>query len=493
MRRYVKQNFLSYIHPSISVYCITLSLLDSCYNRWSLVYNSETLQSRSLLRTASKHSQFKTKYVTEGMKIRTTSSTGIDSSYVWAQIRFGISKSSWNKFDLTPKREFEVVTDTHDYFVKTFDIAGPFATNSSSTKNTSWYIKDMTDGSPCIENNQYGKFTVGDFSSLLSRIRKGSAVNSRKTVFVNASGQVMAAEGYNFVGMDFNRGVLRKDVYLSRIVSDGHSYYLLWYIDSGSKRTYYVYGHASIWCTDDCWVKVFTADQVGKGLHGSSSQLAQAVLSGHQLRVYTQGVASATKAVYIHGRTVSASLWDMLEPIGVSNFDQTGKAQRKIVSSDGLVQTRRYIFETDTILDDLQEHQSIDWFVDTREWIKVLSITRAGQILTGSVSDLRQKVLKGASVRIVVEFNSGVYQIVEAEYLELSPDGHVAADVLYHPNIEFTENNITLTPASQYHLWSAIITTEGDFKVYLYTYKKSGGQHVDRSADVHRYDWFVQD
>ena len=430
--------------------------------------------------------------MTERMKIRTTSSMGyID--YIWAETVFGISKSSWNAFDLTPKREFELVKDACNYYVKTFKISGPIATKSYFTKNTTWYIKDMTDGSPCIENDQNGKFTVGDFQSLLSRIKTGSAIDSPKTLFVGSNGQMMAAEGYHHITIDFEAGVLRSEVYLTRFISYGYFYGLRWNIDSGSKRSLDIYAHASTWCTDDCWVKVFTADEVGKGLHGSSSQLAQAVLSGHQLRVYTQGVASATKAVYIHGRTVSASLWDMLEPIGVSIFDQTGKAQRKIVSSDGLVQTRRYIFETDTILQDLQEHQSIDWFVDTREWIKVLSITRAGQILTGSVSDLRQKVLKGASVRIVVEFNSGVYQIVEAEYLELSPDGHVAADVLYHTNIEFTENNITLTPASQYHLWSAIITTEGDFKVYLYTYKRSGGQHVNLSAEVRRYVWFVQD
>ena len=436
--------------------------------------------------------RFKAKYVTERKKIRTTSSMGY-KDYIWAETIFGISKSSWNAFDLTPKREFELVKDACNYAVSTFNISGPFVTLSYATKNTTWYIKDMTDGSPCIENDQNGKFTVGDFQSLLSRIKTGSAIESISTLFVESDEKVMAAERFNQISILFENGHLRSDMIITRYASDGSLYELYWFTDTGIKGKDIEGSYVSTWCTDDCWVKVFTADEVGKGLHGSSSQLAQAVLSGHQLRVYTQGVASATKAVYIHGRTVYASLWDMMEPIGVSNFDQTGKAQRKIVSSDGLVQTRRYIFETDTILEDLQEHQSIDWFVDTREWIKVLSITRAGQILTGSVSDLRQKVVKGASVRIVVEFNSGVYQIVEAEYLELSPDGHVAADVLYHTNIEFTENNITLTPASQYHLWSAIITTEGDFKVYLYTYKKSGGQHVDRSADVHRYDWFVQD
>ena len=331
---------------------------------------------------------------------------------------------------------------------------------------------------------------------MLSKIENGSAIPYLETLFISADGQIISGQ----MQFSLSHKITLYPIYftppywyIGKLSTNDKVFVLRWAVGLGSKFSSYVGTYHHTWCSDDCWFRILNGNPYGKELYGSTTQLAQALRSGHQLRVNIPGLAAPTKAVYIHGNTITACLKDIIEPVGVANYDQSGTAQRKMVSTNGQVQTRRYTCETDTIIDDLQEQHPINWFVDTREWIQLLSVSGGGQILSGTVRDLRERVLLGASVRVVVDLTDGVCLTVDADHLEISPDGHVAADVIYHANIQFGENdNITYTRASSYHLWSAVITTEGDFRKYLYTYKILGRQHQTISSNVKRYTWFVQ-
>ena len=368
-----------------------------------------------------------------------------------------------------------------------FNIDGSRVSMSSSTIYSTWYTKSVTDSSRCLSSN--------NINIMRSKIENGSAISYRDAPLILADDQSISGDHITSVGQRFPK-VSKYPKYTSTPYWYFTRYYttekvsvLRWAVGLGTKISAISKSRRYIWCTDDCWVRTLTGDSYGKQLFGSTTQLAQALRSGHQLRVNIPGIAAPTKAVYIHGNTITACLKDIIEPVGVANYDQSGTAQRKMVSTNGQVQTRRYTCETDTIIDDLQEQHPINRFVDTREWIQLLSVSGGGQILSGTVRDLRERVLLGASVRVVVDHTDGVCLTVDADHLEISPDGHVAADVIYHANIQFGENdNITFTHASSYHLWSAVITTEGDFRKYLYTYKIHGGQHQTISSnDIVKY------
>ena len=112
--------------------------------------------------------------------------------------------------------------------------------------------------------------------------------------------------------------------------------------------------------------------------------------------------------------------------------------------------------------------------------------------MSGSLSHLRQEVLNGASVRIVLTFASGMYQIVDADHIEVYSNGHVAAEIIYHVNVPYEDNYITFESVSKHHLWSAIVTTESDFNTFLYTYKRKMGKQYILTTHIDKYSWFIQ-
>ncbi|XP_041376968.1 uncharacterized protein LOC121389415 [Gigantopelta aegis] len=473
-----------------------ITVQDSCFKQWQAFYNSETDESIKEFKL-DKREIFgvKIKYITDDKKINTVNTFGQNT---WSQSVHELNKSSWNSFDANPRRIFRDTLNWKYQSVMAIDIAGSLTSTSSSTIKATWYSKDFSAGSQCFESDDTGVFRISDSRLLVSKLRGGSTIMSFSSLFIRPDGQAIAAELIGELGQTKMTPYIKQKTppywYLLRFPTNGSLLVLRWNVGEGTYKSVSKHaGHSLTWCTDDCWLKIFSVNTFGKTFHGSVTVLARALLSGHRLRVYTGDVASSTKAVYIHGQTISACSDDRMEPIGVTGFDPSGTTQRQIVSSNGQIQTRRYTFDTDSVLEELDEQQNIDWFVDTREWIQVLSMTGDGQNLSGSVADLREKVLMGASVRIVVEFTDGMCQIVDADQMEVSSSGHVAAEIIYHANTEFGENyNITFTAASSHHLWSAIITTEGDFKKYLYTYKRDSGHHESVSSSVDRYTWFVQ-
>ncbi|XP_041375619.1 uncharacterized protein LOC121388382 [Gigantopelta aegis] len=129
-------------------FCETV-VKDSCYNQWHVIYDSETAQSLDPFeRAASKPHGLKIKYITEGKKIRGASSLYIRNSTIVVQSPFGLSKSSWNSFNVTPKRLFELTTNGRMHSVLSVNIVGTPAltSTSASTINATWLIKDFTDG-----------------------------------------------------------------------------------------------------------------------------------------------------------------------------------------------------------------------------------------------------------------------------------------------------------------------------------------------------------
>ncbi|XP_041376552.1 uncharacterized protein LOC121389024 [Gigantopelta aegis] len=465
---------------------------DLCYQQWQLIPESV-----NALYVASKNScAMKLKFVTSDKKIHTMNSFGVSSDNTWAQSLFHLSKSSWNTFDANPQRMFNITVNAKYQTVVAFDIEGSMAPSSTKEITATWYVKNFSNVTPFFENDASGAAVTGDLDALVAKIRGGSAIVSLTTVFVSENLKQVAGGGIDRLAKTIpstHASFSSKPFwFLYRFTSSGSKHVLRWHVGEGSYKSNKTNHVPNTWCTDDCWIKVFTVDQLGKGVHGSTTQLARSLLSGHRLRVYTMGVAANTKTIYIHNETITACLQDMMEPIGVDNLDQSGTAERVMTSSSGQIQIRAYTFETDTIKKDTQVQKNIDWFVDTREWIQVLSVTGDGQNLSGSVAGLSEKVQMGASVRIVVEYTNGLCQIVDADHLEVSSAGHVAAEIIYNTNVKFGENySIAFANASSHHLWSAIITTEGDFNKYLYTYKKTGGEHKTVSH-VDRFTWFIQ-
>ena len=464
---------------------------DICYNTWQEVYRSDSSQSiDGLKEIINKRELTDLKYIT-GEKIITVKQSGTYSGEIWSDSVYELSKSSWKTFADNPQRMFRGIANAIYQAMMMITLGGDQISLTSSTEKVTWYNKEFSEESQCLKNTN--GLSVPEASLLVSRIHNGSSLGSSSIL---TDGQRVVIEKIYTIAKEKQGSYLQYKSppfwTLERYITSGYKSVVRWMVREGTFKSNVTKKYAYKWCTDDCWLKIFSADEFGNGLHGSVSLLARALLSGHKLRVHIKGMAANTKSVYIRGQTISAALQEMMEPVKPERMSLSGTALRKIVSSNGEVQTRRYTFETDSVLGDLQEHLAVVWFVDTREWISVLSTARSGQVVSGSLSHLRQEVLNGASVRIVLTFASGMYQIVDADHIEVYSNGHVAAEIIYHVNVQYEDNYITFESVSKHHLWSAIVTTENDFNKFLYTYKRKDGQHHIGSFDVDKYSWFIQ-
>ena len=276
---------------------------------------------------------------------------------------FRLGKESWKTFYPNSNRIFEVIVNATLKIRMSVYMNGSLKSTSLLTFNSKWYTKDLTDGSPC------------NTDTLRSKIGNGSSIPYFGTLFTQTDGEVIAGDTQYCNVKDVSTMVFKypAEWYLRRIFSNTTAYRM--YLKFGDLPIVMPYQTNFVWCTDDCWVSAFKINESGNALDRSAIHLAQGLLSGHRLRVYMSGLASSAKTVYIHGETIYACLEDIMERTGVAAFHGSGTAQKKIVSSKGLVQTRRYRYESDVIIEDLQEQQTIEWFVDTREWIKLLSVS----------------------------------------------------------------------------------------------------------------------
>ena len=465
---------------------------DICYNTWQEVYRSDTSQSIDGLEKAiDKIELTNLKYIIDDKKIVTVKESASYSEGIWSESVYELNKSSWKTFAGISQRMFRVMANAIYQVMTMVNLKGDKISRTLTTVNVTWYNKELAEESQCLHNTK--GLSVPEASLLLSRIQNGSSLGS--SCIITGGNKVVIEKMYSMGKQIMGSYLVYQPNlfwFLERYISTGYRAFVPWKVGGGKFKSNVTKKYAYKWCTDDCWLKIFSADEFGNGLHGSVSLLARALLSGHKLRVHIKGMAANTKSVYIRGQTISAALQEIMDPVKPERISLSGTALRKIVSSNGEVQTRRYTFETDSVLGDLQEHLAVVWFVDTREWISVLSIARSGQVVSGSLSHLRQEVLNGASVRIVLTFASGMYQIVDADHIEVYSNGHVAAEIIYHVNVQYEDNYITFESVSKHHLWSAIVTTESDFNTFLYTYKRKMGKQYILTTHIDKYSWFIQ-
>ena len=206
---------------------------------------------------------------------------------------------------------------------------------------------------------------------------------------------------------------------------------------------------AMVWLEDSCWQHVFTNDANGHEKEGSRAFLVAAVLAGHRVKVVIGKFSMEADNVKTTNGHIVAQL-----------LNQVSKRNSifwvwQMVHTTGSVQTRNYDIGKNTVNSDTVEKKEIRWFVDSRPWTKVLTTHGTGVVESGSKSDLKAAIEKGAQVRVAVRRcahlgpwvrnrNSGYrsrhqsyrsntkhcWFIMTADNLELGPNDDVAAQLI---------------------------------------------------------------
>ncbi|XP_061188254.1 uncharacterized protein LOC133196360 [Saccostrea echinata] len=186
------------------------------------------------------------------------------------------------------------------------------------------------------------------------------------------------------------------------------------------------------WFVDNCWTLAYSHNQDGHRLDGSLDFLVGAVLSGRRVRIKIGDTYMVeTDNLYVRNGHVSAQLLGHLSKDGAFSFQSDVYWYWQIASTTGNVETIRYNIGSSTSRGDSQGNQSMEWYIETRPWKKVLSTSSTGVVNDGSKSNLINAVQKGSQLRLVIQEAEKSYSIVEADNIAIEGNEVAAQSIRY--------------------------------------------------------------
>ncbi|XP_041369916.1 uncharacterized protein LOC121383885 [Gigantopelta aegis] len=189
------------------------------------------------------------------------------------------------------------------------------------------------------------------------------------------------------------------------------------------------------------------------------------VKSGHRVKIVIGNFSMETDNVRVDRGQVSAQLLNQLSRQDALSFTSDIYWVWQMVHTTETVRTRTYFVGNVTNNGDTLEKKTVNWFVDTRRWKKVLSTKHNGLVKSGSKTELRNVIQNGASVRVALQsfgcsrFRRGQDEsdgsseehggqkhrnckgwfVIRADELELGSSGEVAAQSVMSVSTEAAE------------------------------------------------------
>ncbi|PVD31969.1 hypothetical protein C0Q70_07395 [Pomacea canaliculata] len=238
-----------------------------------------------------------------------------------------------------------------------------------------------------------------------------------------------------------------------------------------------------IFYVDSCWTK---ASQERTGHENSVGYLIGAVLSGHRTRVIVNDMALNVDQVLVVDNTVFFDAGYFLEPGDSSQPLTNPRSARLVVASDGrVVSCSRRLLSTWDMMKSSYNASFLTWFVHTRQWSRVFTVTTQGEILHGSESALFDAVSRGASLQIGLTLdNSSSYRylLLTIRSIQTTSEGHVVAELeglsrlLEDPGVDCTSI-------------AMLMTSLGEVRIYNYWRRHAGNHTVGENMTM---DWFVE-
>ncbi|BFZ07244.1 hypothetical protein BsWGS_10283 [Bradybaena similaris] len=289
-----------------------------------------------------------------------------------------------------------------------------------------WYIKDIaTDNQPIYSNFVDG--TPLEPSKVLrlheaaKRMNMFGSMRDRAYVFpfhnVNLDPETGEVVGQNIlhIGQRYQENyVTFNDLpykWFSAWSNLGYRDNARWSLQFHNPYAHNVDNAALDWYADVCWRLIYAHDGNGYADFGSVDDLIAAVESGHRVRVRYEDVALEVSNIRVKEGVVAAQILNEVTRVGGIEKDRyyiapDTRVKFSIVHTTGKVNTYEYLVGSPEKRIKPPKRRPVEWMIDTRPWSIVFKTSDPpGDLLRGSVLELRNAVMSGASIRLMLQFD----------------------------------------------------------------------------------------
>lgn len=299
---------------------------------------------------------------------------------------------------------------------------------------------------PTYCNQRSGWRECGDLSTLTHAVQRGANVKAAylttgyvsgfTNIAISGDGQSLAGQ-YPWHVSQTNVGnhieYQRNPYWWATIWSTtGRLEMSRWNVGEHSSRGHDHENTAMQWFVDSCWTLAYSHDSTGRRLDGSLDFFVGAVLAGRRVRVkMSETYFVETDNVYVRNGHVSAQLLGHLSKKDTYSFQSDVYWYWQIASTTGDVETTRYNIGSTKHRGNSNAKASIEWYIETRPWKRMLSTFSNGTVGFGSKSDLMNAVRKGSLLRLVVQEAANSYSIIDADNIALENNEVAAQSIRY--------------------------------------------------------------
>ncbi|CAG5126821.1 unnamed protein product, partial [Candidula unifasciata] len=375
-----------------------------------------------------------------------------------------------------------------------------------------WYTKPTH----CSEDPIYSQFVdgsqaAGSLSKLMTlakmselranmRDRGYSFVLQNQKIYNN---ELLSAQSINHISLRYTQESVKfnDDPYYSWLAvwsTNGRRDVSRWFLENTTLHRHNNDFVSLDWYGDECWRKVFSADNFGFAVYGSLNELIQMIKLGHRVRMHFDGVTLKANGIrVVDGLVVAQTIEEYARRGTYPNydapfFDNKAKAVYRLVHSTGMVKTYMYTIDDFKLAGMSQTKYAIDWLVDTRPWRKILRTDALGVSTDGSPRDLEDAVYLGSSVRLNIEQDELAGQFfTEADNVRVSFfTNEVYAQALKHVSDEKVQSVDEYSLQNDVFRWALMVSSGG--VVAMNARRLASKAHLyDAVSPATNVTWFV--
>ncbi|RUS71379.1 hypothetical protein EGW08_020862 [Elysia chlorotica] len=262
---------------------------------------------------------------------------------------------------------------------------------------------------------------------------------------------------------------------------------------------------------DECWRLVYTNDGNGFPIYGAIADLVDAVTRGHRVRVRFDDQAAEVSNIRVKGDVVAAQLLHEVTRVGGYGSDRyyieaDTRVRFSIAHTTGTVVSYDYLVGSPSHKRNPPTRRVIEWMVDTRPWTVVLqTMDPPGQgpsrgdgqggstgdvVLRGSVFDLKDAVMSGASIRLNLLLDP-----LAGSFFTQASLADIATDTIYAQALDHMSDQKSRIP-DEYELqkylfhWYLTISSEGTVRMTAWNFGEDTFRY-DENAPEATVTWFA--
>ncbi|XP_067654476.1 uncharacterized protein [Haliotis asinina] len=398
---------------------------------------------------------------------------------IWGMTVRGLTKLSWDSFQTSPQREYELFLSAGKSTYMFMNDSGN-ETISTMHLNITWFVKN----DQCISTSH-----SSDTGSVLTSMSEGEFDPFFDTYQVDDHNNTVCGQRSADVSHDGRLAFYPSPYwFIRKDCSSGRQHVLRWRLTGEFMNTEPRYCTMS-WCPDTCWHHVFDtkASPTNKDKH--IRHLFRGVQYGHNIMLKVAHVIAKAREVILFDGHVTIGVKEFWLPADKDAFSSGSLQAWMIASTNGRVVQCIHFPESPRVKEIKEEEKHSTWFLDSRQWDKVLTIAGTGTVLSGSKSTLLSKINEGRSLRVGVLLTNEMYKALEVDSVDVSRNGQIAVNIIHNVDMVLRQGD-NLGFSDTCRMVSSIITTEGSYKMYRYNIGAGGNHSI--VTGVTKIEWFIE-